>query len=353
VGSRQRQGEIVVQTSNRIAVGALVVALVSGCATTPAPTPAPATTASPTSSALPAIAPGEAWIAFQTRSAAGYGVHLVRPDGTGFHKWPAAIPGTHEHPDWSPDGTRILLNSIDADGTEDLWVADADGSDARRIVDCADPCVWVDEPSWSPDGTMIAFQRLVQAEGRLVSTLELMDVAAGTTSTVLTMPSRDVVLAPRWAPDGERLVVEAIRLLADDLESDLEGGAVGIVDLAAAVPVVERVTDWSSFANNPDWSRDDRLVYVQPSAANHDLADLIVTDGDGSAATPITDLVADGGSAIHPAFTPDGTQVLFVMTTSDRPVSGMATIGIDGVGLGSMTGGSWLDGTHPRMRPTD
>ena len=169
-----------------------------------------------TPSAPPAVLDGESWLVLQTMSAAGYGVHFVRPDGTGLHRWSAAVPGTHEHPDWSPDGQRILLNSVAEDGTEDLWVGGVDGSDAHVLLECAAPCIWVDEAAWSPDGTQVAFQRLVgDATGKLTSTLELLDVATGATSVVLTMPTQEVVLQPRWSPDGERIVVEAIHLVAD------------------------------------------------------------------------------------------------------------------------------------------
>jgi hypothetical protein len=202
-----------------------VAIIVAGCATA-VPSPTMPVPASPT---LPAVLPGETWLAFQTNTAAGYGVHLIRPDGTGLHRWPAAVPGTHEHPDWSPTGDRILLNTVTSDDTEDLWVGNVDGSDAHVLLDCVDPCLWVDEAAWSPDGRTIAFQRLVvEADGHLVSTLELLDLASGGKSVVLTMPDQEVVLAPRWSPKADALAVELIHLPADSLDVDPDSGAVGV-----------------------------------------------------------------------------------------------------------------------------
>ena len=354
--------------------GAAAALIVLGCAAAPADPPSgvaaaslaaspsapaesgsPAATvaASPTRTPSPTVGDEEAWIAFQTGSSAGYGIHLVRPDGSGFHKWPAAIPGTHEHPDWSPDADLILLNSVPSDKTEDVWIAGADGSDAHVVVDCVAPCMWADEAAWSPDGATVAFQRLVRDGAGFVSTLELLDVATGRTSVVLTMPEREVVLAPRWSPTGDRIVVEVVRLVSDDVDGGMDGGAVGVVDLRADTPAVDRLTDWESFANNPDWSRDDLLVYVQPSGPDKAFADLVVVKPDGTGSRPITALGAEGGAAVHPAFTPDGERVLFVLTRPGTEETVMATVGIDGSGLASATGADYQDGTHPRLRPTD
>lgn len=311
------------------------------------PTPSPTPTSLP-SSPPPLVGVGDPWIAFQTLSAGGYGVHLVRPDGTGFHKWPVDIMGTHEHPDWSPDGSTILLNSVMPDGTEDLWVAAAEGGEGRLLLDCVDPCLWVDEAAWSPDGMRIAFQRLVRRDdGGLVSTLELLDVEAGGTSIVLTMPSQQVVLQPRWSPDAHRLVVEVIHLPADSLDVDPDWGAIGVVDLEADEPVVTLVTEMDG-SNSPYWSADgERLVFSRPTGTG---ADLWWMAPDGSDARRLTDLADAGGFAEQPALLPDGSGVLFAWTSED----GRRRIGrvdLDGGDVVNATGELEIDGAHPRARP--
>jgi hypothetical protein len=60
-----------------------------------------------------------------------------------------------------------------------------------------------------------------------------------------------------------------------------------------------------------------------------------------------------GGTAIHPAFVPDGKQVLFVLTdAASGAFDAMATIGLDGSGLAPATSSGFMPGTHPRPRPT-
>jgi Tol biopolymer transport system component len=292
---------------------------------------------------------GEAWLAVQTQTAAGYGVHLVRPDGTGLHRWPAPVPGTHEHPDWSPDGQRILLNAVMPDRTEDLWVGEADGSDTRLLLDCVAPCIWLDEAAWSPDGTEIAVQRLTRGDGGgFTSTLERLDVATGVTTVILTMPAQEVVLAPRWSPDGRRLVVEHLHLVADDIDADIDRGGIGVVDLDEAEPVVTPITD-GDLENSPDWSPDGALVlWSRPGAEGG--SDVWVAAPDGRGARRVTDLAGSGSGADQPAFTPDGTGIVFVWSEPGGPTR-IGQVELDGCGLRSATGDRAIDGMHPRLRP--
>jgi Tol biopolymer transport system component len=315
-----------------------------------APTQPP--TASPVPSAATEVLPGESWIAFQTSGANGYGVYLMREDGSGMHLWPSGIAGGYEHPDWSPDGDRIMVNSVELDGTEDLWSAHPDGSDVVRHIDCVAPCVWADEAAWSPDGTIIAFQRLVVDGELFQSTLELVDVASGEVTVVLTMPERQAVLAPRWSPDQERLVVEVIHLPEASLEVDPDGGGIGVVDLTADTPSVDLVAPLTTFAQSPDWSADgSQLIYAQPSADDPDHLDLHVIAPDGTDERRLTDLASTGASAVQPAYTPDGEGVLFVLSRPGRDESVMGLADRDGSNVRPATSNGYQDGFHPRMRP--
>jgi Tol biopolymer transport system component len=321
--------------------------------TAPSTAPAPTTTApSPSPSASTDLLPGESWIAFQTSGAGGYGVYLIREDGTGLHHWPSGIAGGYEHPDWSPDGRRIMVNSVELDGTEDVWSANVDGSDVIRHIDCAAPCVWADEAAWSPDGTTIAFQRLVVDGDLFRSTLELVDVASGEVTVVVTMPEQQVVLAPRWSPDQERLVVEVIHLPEASVEVEPDGGGIGVVDLTAATPAVDLIVPLETFAQSPDWSPDGtQLIYAQPSTADASKLDLHLIEPAGSGERRLTDLAATGASAIQPAFAPDGDRILFLLSRPGREETVMALVDRDGSNVRPATPNGYQDGYHPRLRP--
>jgi Tol biopolymer transport system component len=272
---------------------------------------------------------------------------------------PRLAAGVQEHPEWSPDGTQLLFTVTEAedDGreTEDIWVADTATWEPQRLVDCEAPCTWADEPAWSPDGSWIAFQRLVEGDGGFTSTLELLDVAAGTTR-VVTAPAGRGILAPRWSSDGGRLVVELLELAGEGTDAAIAGDGLAIVDLAAANPALEEIVPADRFANNPDGSpADDLIVFSAPADGGEPggkLSDLWTVRPDGSGLARITDVAAGGGTAIHPSFTADGAWVLVVL---DDPAAGrmdvIAAVRPDGRDLGPATP-TWTTGTHPRLRPT-
>jgi hypothetical protein len=79
----------------------------------------------------------------------------MNADGSG--KTQLSTQPYSEHPAWSPDGSQIAYDSDgQGDGWLDLWVMNADGSDAHSLV-----TGWGQRdmiaPSWSPDGRYVAF----------------------------------------------------------------------------------------------------------------------------------------------------------------------------------------------------
>ncbi len=56
-------------------------------------------------------------------------------------------------PSWSPDGSRLAFTS-NRDGNPELYVMNADGTDAQRLTD--NPAIDT-SPTWSPTGAQIAF----------------------------------------------------------------------------------------------------------------------------------------------------------------------------------------------------
>ena len=88
----------------------------------------------------------------------------VHPDGTGLRalieKETAAIEYTvMRGPDWSPDGSQLLVVMELPDFPEhpQLFVVNANGTGLRRLRD-QNPLDEYNSPKWSPDGTRIGFQ---------------------------------------------------------------------------------------------------------------------------------------------------------------------------------------------------
>ncbi len=123
------------------------------------------------------------------------------------------VPGTSGQDTqarWTPDGARLVYSHYDAStASYDLWLANADGSDAHPVVSTADKEA---SPAPSPNGLWIAYQqvdanavsrvRLVRYDGSEDHELSLTGVAGQDPSYAIAS-----VGEPAWSPDGSRLAV--------------------------------------------------------------------------------------------------------------------------------------------------
>lgn len=98
----------------------------------------------------------------------------------------------------SPDGTRIAFDS-DRDGERGVYVADADGSNVRRVTGEGFAAV----PSWSPDGKALAVVR-AEPDRPSVWNLWLVDLASGDMRRLTTHRSGRP-WGGSWFPDARRL----------------------------------------------------------------------------------------------------------------------------------------------------
>lgn len=315
---------------------------------------------------------GEPWIAYQLYEDDGQGridLRLVRPDGTGDHPLLVTRPGDQIHPDWSPDGDRIVYT---VDRTQ-LWIVNADGTNATKVpIDCSKPCGLLDEAAWSPDGQELVFIREEYPEGQLpINRIQAVDLATTTVRTLYTPPTLQGANHPRWAPEGTSIVFELTRFASAQANAP-DGSIVATLDLTdpAAEPVM--LTDWPTFAAYPDWSwGTDTIVFSTYDLGRRDFgllddmsqaSDLYTVHPDGSGLTQLThnpsgttlirNNTASGPLSSQPTWSPDGTSIIFVQVDGNTwPGWSMATAQADGTNLKSATGSDSIVGTHPRLRP--
>jgi TolB protein len=99
---------------------------------------------------------------------------------------------------WSPDGHRLLFsNSGTGEPATDLWLMSGDGSQAAALTVGGD--TWKMSPEWSPDGRQIAY--FSGGEGN--NQIYVID-ADGSDASRLTH-DEELDISPAWSPDGSQI----------------------------------------------------------------------------------------------------------------------------------------------------
>jgi TolB protein len=266
--------------------------------------------------ALAAFPGGNGLIAFEHEEPAGdhtqVDVFTLNPDGTGLRR----ITHTPDHnefgPAWNPQGTRIAFWRTHAPfGPGNVWVMDADGSNARRLtnnIDARDPAwnpagdrIVYDhgdrknaylytvrasdggdrrqltsgpdgedfEPAWSPNGRYIAFSRAGAGGSADVGDLFLLDLRTHHVSRVTKSGGYDHQVA--WSPDGTRLVFERdfdFRFKICSIRPDGTGFKV--------------LSDGPHFDVGPAWSPDGSTIAFASDRGGGFFDDLWTMNPDGS-----------------------------------------------------------------------
>jgi serine/threonine protein kinase len=99
------------------------------------------------------------------------------------------------NPDFSPDGQRIVFESGRSGDRQEVWVAQADGTNPVQLT--AGPGLYQGTPRWSPDGRRIAFDSLSEDRHWDIWTIQ----PDGDSLRRLTMDPGDEN-TPSWSADG-------------------------------------------------------------------------------------------------------------------------------------------------------
>jgi TolB protein len=113
---------------------------------------------------------------------------------------------------WSPAGDRIAATRLDSSRVTEVWIMNADGSNARSVASFARADGRPQWPAWSPDGKRLAIQagRYDRAHPELDSAyLWVIDLATGKATRLGAHDAPRIDETPAWFPDGKRLVYQS------------------------------------------------------------------------------------------------------------------------------------------------
>jgi eukaryotic-like serine/threonine-protein kinase len=157
----------------------------------------------------PAISPGKHRLVYVNRFSHNSIWRVAAPSLEGKRQPPpnqptSLISSTRDDtsPQISPDGKRIAFQSTRSGNTE-VWVCDADGSNAVQMTSFDGPVVTT--PRWSPDSKRIAFDSNAAGEYDVY----VVDADGGKPKRMTTDPANDG--NPSWSPDGQWIYFDSAR----------------------------------------------------------------------------------------------------------------------------------------------
>jgi TolB protein len=259
--------------------------------------------------------------------------YTVNPDGSDVEQLFLDRPS--EGPRWSPDGTEIHIFCCD-DGMAAHFVDPATG-DLRTLPPPEPKLETFCGFAWSPDGERIACEGFGVDDPSLNGIYSIRSADGDGLERITSNPGGDDIPGD-YSPDGTRLVF---------LRSN-EDGTTGIFVTNLDGSGLRRVSP-------PDvqvepagaWSPDGSQILFETSASGNLHSEIWVVNPDGGSPHELPITPACGGSfsdpnssgCFDPAWSPDGTKIVFARSSADGKTQNIYIVNADGSGLVQVTDG--------------
>ncbi|WP_419930290.1 hypothetical protein [Candidatus Poriferisocius sp.] len=209
---------------------------------------------------------------------------------------------------WSPDGRKIAYQNYCCEihgenAAIELWLMNADGTNRNHLANIVGERGY----SWSPNGSQIAYYKVTRNPlfPQVMDQATEIWVANADGSNARKLSDIDSVYGPIWSPDGTRLAVELISRGTNHKEIwvlDVDGTNERKITGSQSVYDLSKGHRAFGFA----WAPDSMSIAFIDFQEESDV--LVVVDVDGSNRRQLVEL---GATRSAPVWSPDGTRIAY------------------------------------------
>lgn len=189
-------------------------------------------------------------------------------------------------PCFSRDGRHIAYQQWSAGENQKVWVADAEGANARQLTSGPEPH-W--SCSWLPDNDTIVFLAHSQGQQQVRS----VSLSTGREKPLFTAPQS--MGLPRISPDGRVIAFMSAK-----------GETINVWATSANGDDLRQLTFDRETIGWPSWSPDGKTIAVQIKRGSNVHLGIMPSSGG-----EVTQLTFDDGSVLSNDWSPDGDKILF------------------------------------------
>jgi Tol biopolymer transport system component len=253
----------------------------------------------------------------------------IRSNGTARAKL-GDLTGEAVHPDWSPDGTKVVFELDHPHGPAPFCAVELMNADGTGLTDLTGVRTGCEgQPAFTPDGQRIVFVRFDDAAD--VESIQSMDLTGGDRRLV-TGTKGSGHTDPNVSPDGHWITF---------IRSKKEGVLQAVFAVHPDGSGLHQLTPFRlEVAIKHDWSPNGKRIVLTTNAdfvRPRKSANLVTIRPDGSGLKRLTRFA--GGehakNAFAGSYSPDGRRIVFRLEKHDK--AALATIGRDGRHLRLLT----------------